>query len=217
MFIQKVNLWPSFWPVTRSWTLYFCLSEDTADLDRFLDAIWFSSVQSLSRVWLCNPMTAACQASLSITNSQSLLKLMSIELVMPSSHLIPCYLVRINVIPLTAGFSLADWVPWHRCWPCAGATQCSWVNSSSGCCGRLPSCHSLLLGLRSSLGSDKESTCNAGDVETWFYPWVRKTPWRSKWWSTPVFLPGKIPWTEEPGALQSMGLQKSWTWLTDWA
>ena len=49
----------------------------------------FSSVQSLSSVWLfVNPWTAARQPSLSITNSRSLLKLMSIELVMPSSHLI---------------------------------------------------------------------------------------------------------------------------------
>ena len=45
----------------------------------------FSSVQSLSHVWLfATPWTAACQASLSITNSWSLLKLMSIKLVMPS-------------------------------------------------------------------------------------------------------------------------------------
>ena len=51
----------------------------------------FSSVQSLSRVRLfTTPWTAACQASLSITNSWSLLKLVSIELVMPSNHLILC-------------------------------------------------------------------------------------------------------------------------------
>ena len=49
----------------------------------------FSSVQSLSRVWLfATPWIAACQASLSITNSRSSLKLTSIESVMPSSHLI---------------------------------------------------------------------------------------------------------------------------------
>ena len=49
------------------------------------------SVQSLSRVQLfAIPQTAACQASPSITISQSLLKLMSIELVMPSNHLILC-------------------------------------------------------------------------------------------------------------------------------
>ena len=51
----------------------------------------FSSVQSLSRVRLfATPWTAAFQASLSITNSQSLPKLMSIESVMPSNHLILC-------------------------------------------------------------------------------------------------------------------------------
>ena len=51
----------------------------------------FSSVQSLSRVQLfATPWTAARQASLSITNSRSLLKLMSITLMMPSNHLILC-------------------------------------------------------------------------------------------------------------------------------
>ena len=57
---------------------------------------WFSShvssVQSLSHVWLfATPWIAARQASLSITNSRSSLKLMSIESVMPSSHLIVCH------------------------------------------------------------------------------------------------------------------------------
>ena len=51
----------------------------------------FSSVQSFSRVWLfVTPWIAARQASLSITNSRSSLRLMSIESVMPSSHLILC-------------------------------------------------------------------------------------------------------------------------------
>ena len=55
----------------------------------FLVAEQFSSVQLLSRVQLfVTPWTAARQASLSITNSRSLLKLMSIELVMPSNRLI---------------------------------------------------------------------------------------------------------------------------------
>ena len=49
------------------------------------------SVQSLSHVWLfATPRTAACQASLYITDSKSLLKLMSIKSVMPSNHLILC-------------------------------------------------------------------------------------------------------------------------------
>ena len=48
--------------------------------------------QSLSCVLLfATPWTAACQASLSITNSQSLLKLVSVESVMPSNHLILCH------------------------------------------------------------------------------------------------------------------------------
>ena len=52
---------------------------------------WFSSVQSLSCVWLfVTPSIAARQASLSITNSWSSPKLMCIESVMPSSHLILC-------------------------------------------------------------------------------------------------------------------------------
>ena len=61
----------------------------------------FSSVQSLSRIRLfANPWTAARQASLSITNSQSSLKLMSIESVMPSSHLILCHpLLLLTPIP----------------------------------------------------------------------------------------------------------------------
>ena len=49
----------------------------------------FSSIQSLSRVWLFEtPWTASHQASLSITHSESLFKLMSVKLVMPSNHLI---------------------------------------------------------------------------------------------------------------------------------
>ena len=52
----------------------------------------FSSAQSLSRVWLfATPWIAAHQASLSITNSRSSLRLTSIESVMPSSHLILCH------------------------------------------------------------------------------------------------------------------------------
>ena len=54
----------------------------------------FSSVQSLSSVQLfATPRTAACQASLSITNSWSLLKFLSIKLVMSSNHLILCHLL----------------------------------------------------------------------------------------------------------------------------
>ena len=68
----------------------------------------FSSIQSLSHVQLfVNPWTAALQASLSITNSQSLLKLMSIKSVMPSNHLILCYplLLLPSIFPSIRVFS----------------------------------------------------------------------------------------------------------------
>ena len=63
--------------------------------------IQFNSVQSLSHVQLfATPWSSACQASLSITNSRSSLKLMSIESVMPSSHLILCCpLLLLPLIP----------------------------------------------------------------------------------------------------------------------
>ena len=61
------------------------------DSSAWAQSVSFSSVQSLNSVQLfATPWIAARQASLSITNSQSLLRLMSIESVMPSSHLILC-------------------------------------------------------------------------------------------------------------------------------
>ena len=68
---------------------------------------FFSSVRSLSRVRLfATPWTAACQGSLSITNSRSSLKLMSIEWVMPSSHLILCHsLLPLAIFPSIRVFS----------------------------------------------------------------------------------------------------------------
>ena len=41
-----------------------------------------------------------------------------------------------------------------------------------------------------------------------FYPWARKIPWRRTQQPTPAFLPGRIPWTEEPGGLQSIELHR---------
>ena len=78
----------------REWIrVYLWLSPFTAHLrlTQLLIGYQFSSVQSLSHVRLfATPWIAARQASLSITNSQSLLKHMSIESMMPSSHLILC-------------------------------------------------------------------------------------------------------------------------------
>ena len=95
----------------------------------------FSSVSQLCPT-LCIPWTAACQASLSITNSRSLLKLMPIESVMPSNHLILCLPVssclqsfpasgsfpvsqfftsggqRVEASALVFPMNIQDWFPW---------------------------------------------------------------------------------------------------------
>ena len=69
----------------------------------------FSSVQLLSCVWLfVTQWTVAHQASLFITDSRSLLKLMSIESVMPSSH--PLLLVLFSLSPSPPAFNLSQWV-----------------------------------------------------------------------------------------------------------
>ena len=71
----------------------------------------FSSVQLLSRVCLfVTPLTAARQASLSIINSQSLLKLMSTELVMPFNHLILChpFYSHLQSLPASESFPVSQ-------------------------------------------------------------------------------------------------------------
>ena len=88
------------------------------------------SVQSLSHVQLfATPLTAKCQASLSITNTQSLLKLISIEPVMPSNHLILCCPLPLpsSIFPSIRIFSneLAHCIRWPKYW------NFSFNNSSS--------------------------------------------------------------------------------------
>ena len=79
-------MWFSSFPNTIYWRQYSFFAEFS-----LLPCQIFSSVQLLSHVWLfATPWIAAHQASLSITNFLSSLKLMSIESVMPSSHLILC-------------------------------------------------------------------------------------------------------------------------------
>ena len=82
-------------------------------------SVQFSSVAQ-SCPTLCDPITAARQASLSITNSQSLLKLMSIESVMPSSHLILCrpLLLLPPIPPSIRVFSNESTLRmrWPKCW-----------------------------------------------------------------------------------------------------
>ena len=81
-------------------------------------SVQFSLVQSLSHVRIfATPGTAACQAPLSITNSQSLLKLMSMELGMPSNHLILCHplLLLPSIFPSIRVFSTESVL--HMRWP----------------------------------------------------------------------------------------------------
>ena len=82
---------------------------------------WFSSVQSLSHVRLfASPWTAARQATLSITNSRSLPKLMFIESVMPSNRLILCHplLLLLSIFPSIKGFAneSALRIRWPKYW-----------------------------------------------------------------------------------------------------
>ena len=94
-----------------------------------------SSVQSLIRVWLfATPWTTAHQVSLSISNSQSLLKLMSIESVMPSNHLILCcpLLLPPSVFPSIRVFSKKSvlHIRWSKYWGFSFSISCS--NEYSG-------------------------------------------------------------------------------------
>ena len=105
-----------------------------------------SSIQAHSRVQLfTTPWTAAHQASLSITNSRSSLRLTSIESVMPSSHLILCYPLLL-LPPIPPSISLFQWVntshevakvlefqPQHHSFQRTPRTDLRWRNSSSIC------------------------------------------------------------------------------------
>ena len=83
----------------------------------------FSSVQSPSHVrLLVTPWTSACQSSQPITSSWSLLKLMSIELVMPSNHLILCHplLFLLSIFPSIRVFSNESaLIRWPKYWSCS--------------------------------------------------------------------------------------------------
>ena len=90
--------------------------------------VQFSSVQSLSCVWIFGtPWTTPHQASMSITNSKSLLKLMSIKWVMPSNHLILCcpLLLLPSIFPTIRVFS-SESVP-HTTWPKYWSFSFQWI------------------------------------------------------------------------------------------
>ena len=161
--------------------------------------------QSLSHVRLfVTPWTAANQTSLTLTISWSLLKLMSIESVMPFNHLIlRCPLLLLpSILPSIKVFfnESALHIRWPKYWSFSFSISSS--NKYSGL--TLWNNHTLktqmlshqnptyvLLGFPGGT-SGKESTCQCRRRKRCrFYPWVRKIPWRKKGQPTSVFLPEK--------------------------
>ena len=106
------------WQAPRPWD---SPSKNTGVNYHALLQVQFSSVQSLSRVWLfATSWTGTHRASLSITNSQRLLKIMSIESVMPSNYLILCcpLLLTLSIFPRIRVFSneSALCIRWPKYW-----------------------------------------------------------------------------------------------------
>ena len=206
------------------------------------------SVQSLSRVWLfVTPWITAPRASLSITNSQSLLKLMSIESVMPSNNLILCcpLLLLPSIFPRVRIFSneSALCIRWPNYWNFSFSICPS--NGYSGLISFRVDWFDLLAvqGTLKSLLQHHTSKASIFRCSAFFmvhlsHPWetslvaqmvkrlptMRETRVQSLGWEDSLekamashssTLAWKIPCMEEHCWLQSMGLQKSWTQLSD--
>ena len=114
-------------------------------------SVRFSSVQSLSRVQLSATSIAACQASLSITKSWSLLKLMFIQSVMPSNHLILCHLLLPpSNFPSIRVFSNESFlrIRWPKYWSFSFSIQCLISTCHRATSSVLSSEHSGLISFR---------------------------------------------------------------------
>ena len=111
-------------------------------------SLWGTSISSVQCSWLVmsesvTPWTATCQASLSITNSQSLLKLVSIKLVMPSSHVILCHpLLLPSIFPSIRVFSNESVL--HIRWPKYWSFSISPSSEYSGLISMIPPSHLIL-------------------------------------------------------------------------
>ena len=159
---------------------------------RAISSVQFSrSVMSDS----ATPWTTARQASLSITNSRSPPKPMSIELVMPSNHLILYRLLLLlpSIFTSIRVFSneSALCIRWPKYW--SFSFNISPSNEHPGLPSVCPKNH--LLSPKGSTRlprwlSGKEYTCQCRRHGS--DPWSMKIPWRRKWQPTPVFLPGKF-------------------------
>ena len=149
-------------------------------------------VESLSCVRLfVIPWTAARQSSLSITNSHSLLKLMSIKPVMPSNYLILCHphLLLPSIFPSIRVFSNKSVL--HIRWPKYWSFSFSISPSSeySGLISFRIDWLDLLTVQETLWLNGREHICQSR--RHGFDLWLGKIPWRRTWQSTPVFLPGK--------------------------
>ena len=121
--------------------------------------------------------------------------------------------------------SPSPWVCSHSCplsWWCHPTISFSVTPFSSGP-QSFPASGSFQYGININMNLEGLSSCFRGKEPACqcrrprFDPWVRKTPLEEEIATHSNILAQKIPWTEENGGLQSMGLQKSWTWLSDWA
>ena len=142
----------------------------------------FSCSVTKSCLTLWDPMNCSKPGFPGFTISQNLLKFMSIESMMLCSHLILCLLLLPSIFPRIRVFSkeLALHIRWPKYW-----TFCS----------------SSVLPVNIQGWNPLGVTGNTCQIP------VPSTPsWRRQWHPTPVLLLGKIPWMEEPGRLQSMGL-----------
>ena len=138
-----------------------------------------SSVQSLSRVWLfVTPWITARQASLSITNSRSLLKLMSIESVMPSSHLILCRpLLLLPPIPPSIRVFVCMPPSKKKICPCPNVLVAQMVKKKK------PPTNA---GDTRNPGSSPESGISPreGNGNPFQYSWLENSMDRGAWWAT---------------------------------
>ena len=162
--------------------------------------LFISSVQSLSRVRLFStPWIAARQASLSITNSRSSLRLTSIVSVMPSSHLILCRPLLLS-FPVSESFPMSQLFAWGG--QSTGVSALASFLPKKSANIYFTSCFFFFQPEGTNYKnlynfprwcSGTESTCQCRRHKSCrFHPWVGKIPWRRKWQSTPVFLPGEV-------------------------
>ena len=208
----------------------------------------FSSVQLLSRDRLfATPWTAALQAALSITNSRSFLKLMSMESVMPSNHLIlgGPLLLPPSIFPSIRVFSNESVlrIRWQKYWSFRFSISLSneysglisfrmdWLDllAVQGTLKSLLQHHSSKASIlqcsvffivqfsHSYMTTGKTGAslvaqrlkCLPPMQETQIRSLGQKDPLEKEMATHSIILAWQIPWSEEPGWLQSMGLQKS--------